>query len=162
MVIFFWPFDFSKLPTTSESENEKLTQGKTPENFSGSQSFSENKKLAILPNGQKISLLLAETPLARARGLSDTKVLPEDQAMLFVFQEAGIYAFWMKDMLFAIDIIWLDEFGEIVFVVENATPESYPKNFLPDKPARFVLEATTGFVSKNSLKVGERIVLPEI
>lgn len=60
--------------------------------------------------------------------------------MLFVFPEAGLHRFWMKDMNFPIDIYWLGKNYEVVDVAKNVPPESYPKTFSPKSPANYVLE----------------------
>src|SRR3989338_3180334 len=56
--------------------------------------------------GQNIKVDLALTMLEQAQGLSGREVLGENEGMLFVFDTPGKYSFWMKDMKFAIDIIW--------------------------------------------------------
>ncbi len=105
--------------------------------------------------GQNIKVELATTPEEQARGLSARQGLAEGEGMLFVFPHPDKYLFWMKDMKFAIDIIWLDSGGYVVYVQKNAKPESYPDTFGPSKPAKYVLEVISGFSEKNSLKEGD-------
>ena len=59
--------------------------------------------------GKTLQVDLALTDEEKARGLSGRESLDEDEGMLFVFDVPGNYGFWMKDMNFAIDIIWLNE-----------------------------------------------------
>ncbi|MCX6751552.1 MAG: DUF192 domain-containing protein, partial [Candidatus Nomurabacteria bacterium] len=94
-------------------------------------------------------------PEAQEKGLSGRKSLNEDQGMLFVFYKSEIYPFWMKDMNFAIDIIWIDEDFRVVFIKKNASTQSYPETFTPNQNARYVLEGSAGFSEKNNLKVGD-------
>ena len=77
--------------------------------------------------------------------------------MLFAFGSSDRHGIWMKDMRFPIDIFWLDEYGQIVFIKKDAQPDSYPEVFLPNSPAKFVLEVTAGFAEENSLKIGDKI-----
>ena len=53
------------------------------------------------------------------QGLAVKNQLKENEAMLFVFEKPGKHSFWMKDMKFPIDIIWLDSTGKIVHIEEN-------------------------------------------
>src|SRR3989338_5042145 len=57
----------------------------------------------------KIKAELADTPEKRALGLSGRETLGNDEGMLFVFDEPNTRQFWMKNMNFALDIIWIDE-----------------------------------------------------
>lgn len=100
---------------------------------------------------------IADTELLREKGLSGRVSLPDGEGMWFVYQENGIYSFWMPDMHFSIDIIWFDENFRAVHIQENATPESYPHVFTPDVLARYVLEVSAGFVQKNGVNLGDKI-----
>ena len=106
---------------------------------------------------------LALTPEEQTQGFSGRSGLGENEGMLFVFDTPGKYGFWMKDMLFPIDMIWLAPPSsggvnelQIVFIKKNATPESYPETFVPDQDARYVLEVPAGFSERNDLQVGDR------
>ncbi|MFZ2149773.1 MAG: DUF192 domain-containing protein [Minisyncoccia bacterium] len=88
------------------------------------------------------------------KGLSGREGLGEDEGMLFVFENPGRYPFWMKDMNFPIDIIWIGEDLKVVYVKDNATPGSYPESFDPGIDAKYVLEVVAGFSEKNNLKPG--------
>ncbi|HEV2613770.1 MAG TPA: DUF192 domain-containing protein [Gammaproteobacteria bacterium] len=86
------------------------------------------------------------TPVAMEQGLSGRKSLANNEGMLFVFPKEGFYPFWMKSMLFPIDIIWLDKNYKVVYVKENAQPctQFDCPMITPDKPAQYVLEAAPG------------------
>lgn len=111
--------------------------------------------------GQAVRVDIADTPALREKGLSGRVALAAGEGMLFVFPEEGLHSFWMKDMHFPIDIIWLDVSGKVVHIAPNVPPESYPTTFLPENPARFVLEVPAGFAAAHSIGVGSRAVLPE-
>ena len=109
--------------------------------------YGESKhKLTIINNHgatttRTIDVLVAETPAQRERGLSGMLSLPRDEGMLFLFDQSDTFTFWMPDMHFSIDMVWIDENWRVVDVTQHATPESYPKTiFSPRIPARYVLE----------------------
>ena len=106
--------------------------------------------------GQKIAVDVAIDDEDHTDGLSGREKLEEDRGMLFVFDESAKYPFWMKDMKFSLDIIWLDENREVVYIKEDARPESYPDVFEPMRPSRYVLEVPSGFSKKNNLKIGDQ------
>ena len=101
---------------------------------------------------------VADTPVLRELGLSFRKGLGPEEGMLFVFEKSGVYPFWMKDMSFPIDILWLDEEGVINFIVREATPASYPHVFAPNASGRFVLEVPAGRVEKENVQIGDKII----
>lgn len=118
--------------------------------------FEDLKSVTL--NGQTIRVTVADTPETRDQGLSGRESIAPDQGMFFVFPEAGYYSFWMKDMLFPIDILWLSYDGRVVYIVENATPESYPNTFTSsDVPARYVLELSAGFVKQYTVNLGDKV-----
>jgi uncharacterized membrane protein (UPF0127 family) len=103
---------------------------------------------------------VAKTWPERIKGLSDTPYLPEDVVKFFVFDSLGFHSIWMKDMNYSIDIIWLDGEGKIVYLVEEAAPESFPAMFVPDKEAKYVVETVSGFIQKNQITVDSSVTLP--
>ena len=100
---------------------------------------------------------VANTDVLRTKGLSGTPSLPADIAKVFVFESSSKYGFWMKDMNYPIDIVWVDETGEVVHIESNVSPDTYPKSFAPTKPARVVIEVVAGVASLAEVKVGDRI-----
>jgi uncharacterized membrane protein (UPF0127 family) len=99
--------------------------------------------------------LIASTDEQKKQGLSGLSSLGDDQMMLFTFPTAGKWGFWMKDMLFSIDIIWLGDDLEVVSIEKNASPGTYPKIFSPSSDARYVLEVNAGIADKLKLKLGD-------
>lgn len=106
-----------------------------------------------------ISLITAYTEAEHELGLGGRDSLPRDSGMLFIFKRPDTYAFWMKNMKFPIDIIWLDENYIVVDMKENVDPSTYPEEFVPQKKSLYVLEANAHFVEKNSLKIGDTLAL---
>lgn len=107
--------------------------------------------------GQILKTELALTSEMQQKGLSGRKELKEDESMLFVFNYPNRYSFWMKEMNFPIDIIWINEDLKVVYIKKNATPESYPASFLPNENASYVLEVFSSFSDKNNLQVGDKV-----
>lgn len=106
-----------------------------------------------------IQLIVADTSETRQKGLGGRENLPDDTAMLFVFEKPDAYSFWMKDMKFAIDIIWINEVGRIVYMENNVSPNTYPKSFRPDSKSLYVLEGNEDFIEENQLAVGNILLL---
>jgi len=105
-----------------------------------------------------ITLDIADTEQSRIHGLSGRKSMPKNHAMLFVFDEISYHGIWMKDMNFALDIVWLNEYSEVIHIERNVAPETFPKTFGPQKSSKYVLEFNAGFVAKNSIKIGDKFV----
>lgn len=99
---------------------------------------------------------IADTESEREQGLSGTAYLPTGIVKLFVFENAAPWAFWMKDMQYPIDIIWLDETKTVIHIAPNLTPESYPQSFAPTSPARYVIETQSGFTQINHITIGTK------
>mgnify|MGYP001460838140 CR=1 FL=1 len=121
----------------------------------------------IYPNTKSMSIAevrvrasIAETWPERIRGLSNTPYLPMDVVKLFIFDSPGFHSIWMKDMNYPIDILWVDEGLSIIYIEEDVAPETYPSLFVPDSPAKYVIETASGFVATNQIAVGDLVILP--
>jgi uncharacterized membrane protein (UPF0127 family) len=105
--------------------------------------------------GVKYSSRISDNSETRMKGLSGTECLGENDAMLFVFDAPGDHGIWMKDMKFAIDIVWLDDSRRVVAIKEDASPDSYPEVFYPKTQTRYVVELPAGTVSRDAISVGD-------
>lgn len=94
--------------------------------------------------GKEYVAEIADTDEKRQQGLSDRHALPQNEAMLFVFNGAEQRCFWMKDMHFAIDIVWVDKRQRVAHIERNVSPGTYPSSYCPDVPARYVVETSAG------------------
>jgi len=101
---------------------------------------------------------VVDSPELRMQGLSGRKSLAEDRGMLFVFDKEGMYAFWMKDMLIALDIIWLDSNKKIIGIIGGLTPcvDKCKPIYSPGN-ILYALEVNSGFSKRHQLKVGEAL-----
>lgn len=112
------------------------------------------RQITVLVGGTAFQTEVADTPESRAQGLSGRDTLAPQAAMLFVFPEPTRSPFWMKDMNFPLDILWLDDQRQIIGLVENLAPDSYPNVVLPPAPVKYVLEINAGLAAKHGLKTG--------
>lgn len=111
-----------------------------------------------LPDGFVVTAKVADTPAEQRQGLSDAPVLASDRGMLFVFDAPAPRSFWMKDMRFPIDIIWLD--GEMVLGVEHNVPVpagSDLPSYLSNAPADRVLELSAGAAAEHGVVPGSTL-----
>lgn len=106
-----------------------------------------------------VDLEVASTNSARTLGLSGRREMARSHGMLFDFARAGEYCMWMKDMHFSLDILWLNDDKEIVHMIENVTPDTYPKSFCGPETARYVIEVNSGIVKSADLRIRQRLKL---
>ncbi len=129
-------------------------------------------KNAVKIGNALFNVELATSTLAQARGLSYRESLGADQGMLFIFSGPSTRHFWMKDMNFPIDIIWIgsrgdgtggnNNSGKVLGFAENAVPQpgaalwSLTIYHSPDGTDK-VLEVNAGIVAKYGIKVGDAV-----
>ena len=107
---------------------------------------------------------VANTENKRSLGLSYTPKIDENAGMLFIFPDMQARNFWMRDMYFDLDIIWLDENKQVVGFFENVPKESYNHNHpeqskiyhSPDN-TKYVLEVNDGTMQRLKIKVGDKL-----
>lgn len=102
---------------------------------------------------------LAVTGAQQIQGLSDKAFLDQGSGMFFVFDHLSNWGIWMKDMNFPIDVLWITDDLKVVDIVENMSPASYPKVYVPHAPARYVLEVPAGTVKDYEIMVGQDVVV---
>ncbi len=98
----------------------------------------------------------ADSNQQHLRGLSDRTKLDDGTGMLFTFKYSANQCMWMKDMRFAIDMVWLDQQKEVIKVESNVTPETYPTTFCADA-TKYVIELKSGEVIKNGIEPGSKL-----
>lgn len=104
-----------------------------------------------------VTLEETSTNSERTLGLSGRQSMAAGRGMLLDFNQPGEYCMWMKDMHFSLDMMWLNEDKEIVYMIEGVTPDTYPKSFCGPESARYVVEVNSGIVKAGDLRVGQRI-----
>lgn len=125
--------------------------------------FQKNPTASI--NNHTFSLTVAKSSDEKQIGLSQRQSLAENQGMLFPFGTPEYYAFWMKNMKFPIDIIYLRN-NRIVTIYKNVQPPGSPTDapaiYKPDEPADTVLEIKAGLSDKYKLKKGDTVKLENV
>ena len=82
--------------------------------------------------------------------------------MIFVFDKSASYIFWMKNVEFAIDIIWINDAKKIVDIAQNVPPEPDKgekklTRYKPKSDAKYVLEINAGLSSLHNLQIGDQV-----
>lgn len=113
---------------------------------------------SIIVGKAKIPLYLADNEEKRIKGLSGLLSIPHNHGMFFIFDNSDYQSIWMKDMLFPIDIIWIDDNNKIVHIEKNVSPDTYPKIFTAPVRTRYVLELNAGVSEFYNLKTGEKTI----
>ena len=115
-------------------------------------------------NGKVFVLEVMDTPDKQREGLSGRDNIGQDQAMLFVFDQARIMDFWMKDMKFNIDLLWIKG-DEIVAWEKNmlapdpSLSDDKLRHYTSPFPADKVLELKSGTIDDLSLKINDKVEL---
>lgn len=152
VIVYFIQNMLNKPTTTNNVSYENMSTHSNP-----NLNKIPTKKLTL--KNITVDLIVVQNPDESIWGLSDFPSLPSNTGMLFMFPEPGFYSFWMKDMNFSLDMIWLDRDNRVVTIHENISPDTYlqnhPQTFQPTKPASAVIEVPGGFVQKNNLSVGD-------
>jgi uncharacterized membrane protein (UPF0127 family) len=118
--------------------------------------------VAVLPSGHEFTLEVAADELSRQRGYMGRDRVGPHEGMLFVFDEDGRHSFWMKNCKVALDMVWLDANGRVVWVAENRAPcpaEGECPSIVSPTAARYVVEFAAGTAAAESLKPGDAVVV---
>lgn len=135
--------------------------------FASAKTTSPQKLVAryIQINDIKIPVEVANTKELQAKGLSDRESLDAGSGMLFDFGSTPVNAaFWMKDMHFSLDMIWIA--GDKIVKIDPdipypaaGTPDSQLPLYTPQTLINYVLEVNAGFAASNNIKVGDQVQL---
>lgn len=117
------------------------------------------KKALIRFKDNSFLVEVAETRQQQAKGLMFVRSLPSDSGMLFVYKDEALRSFYMKNTYIPLDIIWLDKEKKVVFIKENAEPESPEacESIYPQAEAMYVLELNAGSSDRIGLKIGDKL-----
>ena len=121
-----------------------------------------NRSLTIFIQDKPFFAEVADTPEKQAQGLMFRRHIRADYCMLFVFAEEETRSFWMKNTLIPLDIIYLNNAGQIVDMHCSVPPcrgDPCP-SYTSALPARFVVEIRGGLAGKLKLKIGDKIFIP--
>ena len=127
--------------------------------------FMQNSKnkdsdfATIKINNNVLQVEIAKSLLSQKKGLSDRDSLAQDRGMLFIYDDNRIRNFWMKDMRFALDVLWISD-NKVVGLTENipfSLENDQIRRFVSPVEADMVLEVNAGYIAKNGLKMGDSI-----
>ncbi len=113
------------------------------------------ERRAITLKGAPFEARVSDTEALRQKGLSGSSGLGAGEAMLFVFDSPEPAGFWMKDMLFPIDMVWIGDDFRVVTVAARVSPDTYPRVFYPKAPARYVVELASGTADRIGFREGD-------
>lgn len=116
-----------------------------------------NNTTTLSSSGHSYTLTLATTSQTQEKGLGDRSSLPVNQGMLFVFSGESLQCFWMKDMHFPLDMIWVGTQKQVLFVKSNVSPDTYPESFCPNVQAQYVIELNAGQAQAAKIQVGDTL-----
>ncbi|MBU0578356.1 DUF192 domain-containing protein [Patescibacteria group bacterium] len=126
--------------------------------------FSDHQIIkAQLGNSKQLELEIVNTPQSITQGLSGRDELGAD-GMLFVFGQAKILQFWMKEMKFDLDLIWIKDM-RVVEITRNVpapgrgVPAAQLPTYKPSQPVDMVLEVGVGQAQEWGLEVGDEVLI---
>lgn len=103
-----------------------------------------------------LNVEVAANNAQRAQGLMGRSALPENEGMLFLFPDLRIPAFWMKDTLIPLDMVFIGPDSRIQEIYERAQPHDLTP-ISPKKPVRAVLEIGGGMAERLGLEAGDKV-----
>ncbi len=125
---------------------------------------NKNSRPYVRINSVKIPVEVAADAATQQKGLSGRVSLDAQSGMLFIFDKSAIYTFWMPDMNFPIDIIWIND-NKVIDISANVSNDFDPQNpdfYEPVEPAQYILEVNAGFSEKENIKIGDTVSLINI
>ena len=123
----------------------------------------ENQHPVVVAGDAIFVVDVAETLEERAQGLSGRPSLGEGTGMLFIFEEESIHSFWMKEMQFPLDFLWIDGGCTVADITVDVpqpaegTELSKLPTYRPDVPAKFVLEINAGEAAARGISKGDPV-----
>lgn len=121
--------------------------------------FQSRPTATLVSGSYEYTLEIVASKAAQAKGLGGRESLAQDHGMLFVFDKPAKQCFWMKDMRFSIDIIWLDSAKKVTSKVPNVSPDSYPMQYCGDATTKYVIELNAGEAKRAGIKLGNILQL---
>jgi hypothetical protein len=122
---------------------------------------NKNTQTEVVLGDKTFFMETATTPAEWEQGLSEHAPLTNNTGMIFIFDKADNYGFWMKDMLFPLDIIWVGTDFRITHIEKNLSPQTYPTAYYPGVPSKYVLEILAGESDKNNIKIDDLVKISE-
>lgn len=119
----------------------------------GQRNFSSFPFVTI--DNQKFSVEIADEPGERNRGLGERESICDDCGMIFLFDKPGYYSFWMKDMRFPLDFVWIA--GDKIIDIDKNMPPDYSGTLKPETSVNKVLEVNAGVCERYGIGIGDEV-----
>lgn len=120
--------------------------------------FATYHRQEVFIGTKSYTLFIADTDDKRTQGLSDVKNMDQSEGMLFTFDSPKEQNFWMKDMHFSLDFIYVHQ-GKVVDLKRNVSPDTYPDILVSKSLSDGVIELNAGEIKANGIKIGDHIDL---
>lgn len=114
------------------------------------------KTTKVKIKNESFTLFIADSEEKRNKGLSQLSKIKDTEGMLFTFSKLDYYFFWMKDMQFPLDFIFVNR-NTVVSVLNNIEPGTYPQAFSSPYLFDKAIELSAGQVKDLNLQPGETI-----
>ena len=153
-ILYFYPAINSMLGEKEDGEQELIIGNEATSSSKG------YRQTNVTVNGLMLAADISASNEQRTKGLSVKDALAENEAMLFVFDNEDEHTFWMKDMKFPIDIIWINDNKTVVHIEHNLQPCGYGllcPTYKPGQDSLYVLETVGGFAEKHDVVQGTRV-----
>jgi uncharacterized membrane protein (UPF0127 family) len=104
-----------------------------------------------------INVEIAESDAERQRWLMfRNEEFPLNSAMILVYPKSDLYALWLLNIQYNLDIIWFNEEGKLVYIIRDAKPCENPLDphsctFKTNVPAKYIVVSTEGFIKENNI-----------
>lgn len=113
----------------------------------------------------ELTVELADTPEKRLQGLSGREPIADDWGMLFVFPDSGRRSFWMREMRFPLDMVFIDQRQVVEIIPDVPAPavgqDGREIRVVSKEAAEWVLEVNAGWVERQGIEVGDPVELLE-
>ena len=128
--------------------------------------YSDNKVVVEIPTWNTIcfektcfDIEIADTSPERQQWLMHRTSMDKSNGMLFVFDQPGVHSFWMKNTLIPLDIIWMNEEYQVVYIQHSAQPciVDTCQSYNPSVMAYYALELNGWVAGKIGLEIWETI-----
>lgn len=107
----------------------------------------------------KVEVEIVTTEQEIQRGLMYRRTMPEEHGMLFRLGERRDHTFWMHNTCMPLDMLFVDDDGVVVGIVENATPLTDTTRSV-GCPSTWVLEVNAGWCRRHGVKAGQKMGIP--
>ena len=130
--------------------------------FSGTSDLDHTKSIITIADKVEFNIEIKDSIAEQTKGLSGREVLADNTGMLFVYDEPRSLGFWMKEMNFALDFLWIRD--SVVIGIDEKIPHPAAYNneiYRLSSPGNsdMVLEINAGLVEKHGIEIGDIVAL---